>query len=247
MRGPSSSHTAGAYHIALMARDLLGAAPRRAEFAFDPGGSYGRTYQNKGADRAFAMGLMGKPLTDGSFFTALADAAASGLEISFRGPAPSVSRSPECVEIRLSAADDGVLGRSRGALPRRGRGRHHERRRPGRSISTGRLTRFLIEAHPRRRGRRYGAILDEDGRTPRRARKEPSRRTPSGSRHSPPPHSALSGSGRYRPFSTLTGVLSLRQCSPVYFVAKGPALFSSAEGDDPARRRTKASRSASGL
>ncbi len=77
MRGPSSSHTAGAYHIASMARDLLGAAPRRAEIAFDPGGSYGRTYSAQGADRAFAMGLMGKPLTDKSFFTALADAAAT--------------------------------------------------------------------------------------------------------------------------------------------------------------------------
>ena len=71
MRGPSSSHTAGAYHIASVVRSMLGATPARVVCAFDPGGSYAHTYAQQGADRAFAQGLMGSPLTDESFFRAL--------------------------------------------------------------------------------------------------------------------------------------------------------------------------------
>ena len=40
MRGPSSSHTAGSYHIGVLARALLGARPFAARFTFDVGGSY---------------------------------------------------------------------------------------------------------------------------------------------------------------------------------------------------------------
>jgi len=83
MRGPSSSHTAGAFHIAVMARGLVGGEVRRVTIAFDPKGSYTRTYAQQGADRAFAMGFLGKPLTDESFFTALEDASAAGLDLKF--------------------------------------------------------------------------------------------------------------------------------------------------------------------
>jgi len=83
MRGPSSSHTAGAYHIASMARSLAGRPVRRVVIAFDPQGSYVRTYAPQGADRAFAMGFLGKPLTDESFFSALADAPGAGLDLKF--------------------------------------------------------------------------------------------------------------------------------------------------------------------
>jgi len=83
MRGPSSSHTAGAYHIGRMIRSLAGGAVSRVGFTFDPDGSYARTYVQQGADRAFAMGLMGKPLTDESFFTAIEDAPAAGLTLLF--------------------------------------------------------------------------------------------------------------------------------------------------------------------
>jgi L-serine dehydratase len=34
MRGPSSSHTAGAYHIASMARSILGSTPRQGRAGF---------------------------------------------------------------------------------------------------------------------------------------------------------------------------------------------------------------------
>ena len=83
MRGPSSSHTAGAYHIGSMARSIIGGTPTQAKFTFDPGGSYAATYEPQGADRGFAMGLMNKPLTDDSFFTALTDAPSLGMELGF--------------------------------------------------------------------------------------------------------------------------------------------------------------------
>ncbi len=122
MRGPSSSHTAGAYHLGRMARSLAGGCVRRAVIAFDPGGSYARTYVQQGADRAFAMGLMGKPLTDESFFTALEDARTAGLDLSF-------SVEPLAHADHPNAMRDPGRGRgrqallSRSPLDRRGRGR----------------------------------------------------------------------------------------------------------------------------
>lgn len=117
MRGPSSSHTAGGFHLGGMARTLLGAVPRAARLAFDPDGSYARTYDVQGADRAFAMGFMGKPLTDPSFFTALADAANAGIALSFDIHPLERPDHPNTVEIQLTAPDGHSLrlvGRSIG-------------------------------------------------------------------------------------------------------------------------------------
>lgn len=109
MRGPSSSHTAGAFHIASMARSLLGGMPRRAVLAFDPAGSYAATYVVQGADRGFAMGLLGKPLTDDSFFTALSDAPRAGLEVTFQVRKLANPDHPNTVEMDLTAADASEL------------------------------------------------------------------------------------------------------------------------------------------
>jgi L-serine dehydratase len=105
MRGPSSSHTAGAFHIGCMARSLLGGTPGRAVLAFDPTGSYAATYAPQGADRGFAMGLMGKPLTDESFFTALADAPRAGMELQYQVRPLAKPDHPNTVEMDLRAAD----------------------------------------------------------------------------------------------------------------------------------------------
>ncbi|MFW6170209.1 MAG: L-serine ammonia-lyase, iron-sulfur-dependent, subunit alpha [Planctomycetota bacterium] len=105
MRGPSSSHTAGAFHLGRMARSLLGNRPRRAVLAFDPAGSYAVTYVEQGADRSFALGLMGKPLTDESFFTALNDAACGGLDIQFQVRELANSDHPNTVELELAGID----------------------------------------------------------------------------------------------------------------------------------------------
>jgi L-serine dehydratase len=101
MRGPSSSHTAGSYHLAALARSLLGEAPAEAEFTFDPGGSYGRCYRTQGSDLAFAAGLLGWSITDDRFPRALALAPAEGLQAGFRiEPLPGAVH-PNTVHLRL--------------------------------------------------------------------------------------------------------------------------------------------------
>jgi len=67
MRGPSSSHTAGPYHIGLLARNLLGESPVSVSFSFDPGGSFAEVYSLQGSDLGFAAGVMGLELTDRRF------------------------------------------------------------------------------------------------------------------------------------------------------------------------------------
>ncbi len=109
MRGPSSSHTAGAFHIGCMARSILGGTPRRAVLAFDSASSYSVTYAAQGADRGFAMGLMGRPLTDESFFTALGDARDAGMEIEFQIRTLANPDHPNTVELDLTAADGSAL------------------------------------------------------------------------------------------------------------------------------------------
>ncbi len=105
MRGPSSSHTAGSYRIAVMARALLGAPPVRVRASFDPAGSYARVYREQGVDRAFALGLLGWPLTDDRFFRALDEAASEGISLSFAIVPLEAADHPNTVDIELAAAD----------------------------------------------------------------------------------------------------------------------------------------------
>jgi len=105
MRGPSSSHTAGAYHIGAMARSLLGGEPATAAFTFDPEGSYGKVYLQQGADLAFAAGLMGWEITDERFENALAAAAEAGLAINFAVEPLAEPEHPNTVDVRLTSAD----------------------------------------------------------------------------------------------------------------------------------------------
>ena len=84
MRGPSSSHTAGSYHIALVVRHLLGAEPSKIKISFDRDGSYGKTYVQQGVDQAFVTGLMGWKQTDEIFTVALHTARSQGIEIDFQ-------------------------------------------------------------------------------------------------------------------------------------------------------------------
>ena len=57
MRGPSSSHTAGSYHIGSLVRSLLGEEIKEGCITFDADGSYGKMYQEQGSDLAFVSGL----------------------------------------------------------------------------------------------------------------------------------------------------------------------------------------------
>jgi L-serine dehydratase len=84
MRGPSSSHTAAAFHIGTIARGLLGEPAAEATFTFDAHGSFGQVFRQQASDLAFATGLMGWSITDERFPQALQVAADQGMCIDFR-------------------------------------------------------------------------------------------------------------------------------------------------------------------
>lgn len=101
MRGPSSSHTAGAYRIGTVARSLLGETPSSARMTFHPDGSYAPTYQVCGVDRAFACALLEIPMTDERFHDALNLAADAGTDIRFDVRPFKDADHPNQVEIAL--------------------------------------------------------------------------------------------------------------------------------------------------
>lgn len=105
MRGPSSSHTAGAWHIGRLIRSLLDSSPASARFTFDPDGSYGNVYREQGADLAFIAGLLGADITDSRFPSMLEHATEMGLDISFvRDPIPGTEH-PNTVIIDCTSLD----------------------------------------------------------------------------------------------------------------------------------------------
>jgi len=101
MRGPSSSHTAASYHIALKARELLGEAPAEAEITFHAGSSYAVCFRRQGSDLAFVAGLLGWPITDARFKDSLRLAPESGLTVRFdAAPLPKADH-PNYVRLGL--------------------------------------------------------------------------------------------------------------------------------------------------
>ena len=84
MRGPSSSHTAAAVRIGLLARRLLGEEPVMAEFTFDRRGSLATTYRGQGSAMGLAAGLLGMDIKDRDLVKAEEKAAAAGLVIKYR-------------------------------------------------------------------------------------------------------------------------------------------------------------------
>ena len=81
MIGPSSSHTAGACRLGLLAAGILGGCPKKAELLLH--GSFARTYKGHGTDRALLSGLMGWQPDDERLPRALELAKDAGLDYSF--------------------------------------------------------------------------------------------------------------------------------------------------------------------
>ncbi len=109
MRGPSSSHTAGPYHIGRLARALLGQEPAEARFAFDPQGSFAQVFRQQGSDLGFAAGVLGWELTDERFSQALELAAAQAVAVDFSTrPLPGADH-PNVVWIELRDATGRAL------------------------------------------------------------------------------------------------------------------------------------------
>ena len=81
MVGPSSSHTAGACRIGLLARCLVGGTPEIARIELH--GSFARTGEGHGTDKAIVAGLMGFAPDDDRIRTALEIAEREGLDYKF--------------------------------------------------------------------------------------------------------------------------------------------------------------------
>lgn len=81
MVGPSSSHTAGACRLGRLARALVGDTPQRARIELH--GSFARTGEGHGTDKAIVGGLMGFRPDDERIRTALEIAEREGLQYAF--------------------------------------------------------------------------------------------------------------------------------------------------------------------
>ena len=81
MVGPSSSHTAGACRLGLLARCLVGGTPERARIELH--GSFARTGEGHGTDKAIVGGLMGFRPDDERIRDALGIAEREGLDYRF--------------------------------------------------------------------------------------------------------------------------------------------------------------------
>jgi L-serine dehydratase len=81
MVGPSSSHTAGACRLGLLARCLVGGTPQTARVELH--GSFARTGEGHGTDKAIVAGLMGFLPDDDRIRTALEIAEREGLDFHF--------------------------------------------------------------------------------------------------------------------------------------------------------------------
>lgn len=82
MIGPSSSHTAGAARLGLMARKILGEKPVRAEINLH--GSFAQTGRGHGTDKALIAGIMGMEPDDVRLREALELADKQGLAYEFK-------------------------------------------------------------------------------------------------------------------------------------------------------------------
>jgi L-serine dehydratase len=81
MVGPSSSHTAGACRLGLLARGLVGGTPQRARVELH--GSFARTGEGHGTDKAIVGGLMGFRPDDERIRNALEIGEREGLQYVF--------------------------------------------------------------------------------------------------------------------------------------------------------------------
>ncbi len=81
MVGPSSSHTAGACRLGLLARGLVGGTPERAKMELH--GSFARTGEGHGTDKAIVGGLLGFRPDDDRIRDALTIAEREGLDYRF--------------------------------------------------------------------------------------------------------------------------------------------------------------------
>src|SRR5687767_5352668 len=115
MVGPSSSHTAGACRIGLLSRSLVGGTPQRARLELH--GSFARTGEGHGTDKALVGGLLGFRPDDERLREALEIAEREGLDYTFEKTTLGDDIHPNTVRIRVErgAKHATLVGSSLGA------------------------------------------------------------------------------------------------------------------------------------
>lgn len=101
MIGPSSSHTAGAVRIGLVARHLFGVPPKRATVELH--GSFASTGIGHATDRAIVAGLLGWQPDDPRLKDSLETAAGEGVDVEFVAVDLGETMHPNTARITLSA------------------------------------------------------------------------------------------------------------------------------------------------
>lgn len=102
MIGPSSSHTAGAVRIGLLARSLLGAAPTTARIELH--GSFAATGKGHATDRALVAGLLEFATDDERLKESLELAEKAGLAVSFEETDLGEDVHPNTARVTLETA-----------------------------------------------------------------------------------------------------------------------------------------------
>lgn len=106
MVGPSSSHTAGACRLGLVARAILGATPERARIGLH--GSFAMTGEGHGTKRAIVGGLLGLQPNDTQLRDSLERAEAAGLKHEFTAVDLGESVHPNTARIEIERAGETV-------------------------------------------------------------------------------------------------------------------------------------------
>lgn len=106
MIGPSSSHTAGAVTIALLAYQLFQKPVARADFTLY--GSFAQTGRGHGTDKALLGGIQGFATDDVRIRDSYAYADAAGIEYHFTWDDKTKTAHPNTVDIRLESPDGTV-------------------------------------------------------------------------------------------------------------------------------------------
>jgi len=103
MVGPSSSHTAGACRLGLLARNLVGGTPEKARIELH--GSFARTGEGHGTDKAIAGGLMGFRPDDERLRDALEIVDREGLDYVFEKASLGDDAHPNTARITLERGE----------------------------------------------------------------------------------------------------------------------------------------------
>lgn len=107
MIGPSSSHTAGAVAIGLLAQKMIQGPITSVEFTLY--GSFAKTYQGHGTDRALLGGIMGFQTDDERIRNSFSIAKERGIDFTFIPNLTETDTHPNTVDIRMKNARQEVM------------------------------------------------------------------------------------------------------------------------------------------